>query len=131
MSSVSKFKRLQVYERDNCVCHACASVTDDWEVHHIVPISDGGTNDIDNLQTLCHRCHVEVHRHDPPKNIADRCPTCNSKYLEVASTEPPLLRCGKCKATHPAIEAIRFVNANGKTKWIYGLIRGWSQTKGR
>ncbi len=31
------------------------------EVHHIVPLRDGGTNDWDNLMSLCHKCHAEIH----------------------------------------------------------------------
>lgn len=28
-----------------------------WELDHIVPLVDGGTHDLDNLQTLCTPCH--------------------------------------------------------------------------
>ena len=31
------------------------------EVHHIVPVLEGGTNDVDNLMNLCKKCHAEVH----------------------------------------------------------------------
>lgn len=31
------------------------------EVHHIVPISRGGTNDEANLMSLCHSCHTKIH----------------------------------------------------------------------
>lgn len=30
-----------------------------WEVDHIVPRSQGGTDELDNLQVLCGRCHRE------------------------------------------------------------------------
>lgn len=29
-----------------------------WEVDHIVPVKDGGTDDPANLRLLCHECHV-------------------------------------------------------------------------
>ncbi len=32
------------------------------EVHHAIPLSWGGTNEIDNLEPMCHTCHVERHR---------------------------------------------------------------------
>lgn len=31
-----------------------------WEVDHIVPVVDGGTDDPANLRLLCHACHVAV-----------------------------------------------------------------------
>ncbi|GAB6879249.1 hypothetical protein JCM17823_15230 [Halorubrum gandharaense] len=31
------------------------------EVHHVVPRSNGGTNDLSNLLTLCSDCHEDVH----------------------------------------------------------------------
>jgi len=33
------------------------------DVHHIVPLADGGSNDEDNLIVLCHSCHEEWHAH--------------------------------------------------------------------
>jgi 5-methylcytosine-specific restriction protein A len=32
------------------------------EVHHIVPLSEGGTNDESNLMSLCRSCHEKIHR---------------------------------------------------------------------
>ena len=34
------------------------------EVHHIKSLIDGGTNDEDNLVTLCFECHEEWHRRE-------------------------------------------------------------------
>ena len=34
------------------------------EVHHKHALIDGGTNDIENLITLCHDCHEEWHKHE-------------------------------------------------------------------
>lgn len=31
------------------------------EVHHIVPISKGGTHDPENLMSLCQSCHNRIH----------------------------------------------------------------------
>ncbi len=31
------------------------------EVHHKIPLSEGGTHDIDNLISLCKSCHSRVH----------------------------------------------------------------------
>lgn len=32
------------------------------QVHHIIEVKDGGTDDADNLQLLCAECHAECHR---------------------------------------------------------------------
>lgn len=33
------------------------------EVHHLIPLSRGGTNSMSNLLTLCQGCHDKRHRH--------------------------------------------------------------------
>jgi 5-methylcytosine-specific restriction endonuclease McrA len=33
-------------------------------VHHIIPVSRGGTDEPANLKTVCERCHKEEHRVD-------------------------------------------------------------------
>jgi len=32
------------------------------EVHHILPLKWGGTNDFDNLMSLCQSCHAKLER---------------------------------------------------------------------
>ena len=31
------------------------------EVHHILPVSRGGTNEVSNLMALCQSCHTKMH----------------------------------------------------------------------
>jgi|GEM_PF-4337767 len=38
-------------------CSICGS-TEQLEVDHIIPISKGGTSNVDNLQALCRRCNI-------------------------------------------------------------------------
>jgi hypothetical protein len=40
-----------------CICGGLHKV----QLHHIVPVEDGGTDDIDNAISLCPNCHDEVH----------------------------------------------------------------------
>jgi 5-methylcytosine-specific restriction endonuclease McrA len=55
-----------VKSRDRYKCTACSYPADfrrktrELHVHHIIPISEGGTNDLDNLITLCHICHRKI-----------------------------------------------------------------------
>jgi RNA-directed DNA polymerase len=54
--------RLVVLRRDNYTCQHCRTTGTRLYVHHIVPKGKGGTDDLDNLVTLCHSCHCEAHR---------------------------------------------------------------------
>ncbi|MDR2125256.1 MAG: HNH endonuclease [Prevotellaceae bacterium] len=53
--------RWQVFERDDFKCIACGKSAHDGailHVDHIIPISKGGSNTMDNYQTLCHLCNI-------------------------------------------------------------------------
>jgi 5-methylcytosine-specific restriction protein A len=55
-----KWQRLRkhILERDHYLCQVCGRPTGrSGNVDHIVAKSKGGTDDPDNLQTLCHGCH--------------------------------------------------------------------------
>lgn len=56
--------------RDKYQCQICGdtftSPYTQLQVHHIVPRSEGGTNDLDNLVTLCDLCHAICHWHMGP-----------------------------------------------------------------
>lgn len=40
------------------LCAVCGAPA--TEVHHIVPVSQGGTNVRENLVALCHACHARI-----------------------------------------------------------------------
>ena len=42
------------------VCFNCGS-SECIELHHIVPLEFGGTNNISNIAVLCHKCHMAIH----------------------------------------------------------------------
>lgn len=45
-------------------CHACSAIMPDesmLHMHHVVPVSRGGTNDTANLALLCPTCHSKAH----------------------------------------------------------------------
>lgn len=48
--------RLLVYRRDGYRCRNCGSA-EDLQLDHIYPWSMGGTDELDNLQTLCGPCN--------------------------------------------------------------------------
>ena len=53
-------------KRDHYICQRCGLKQDCYhrmEAHHIIPIYMGGEEfNLENCITLCHTCHVEVHR---------------------------------------------------------------------
>jgi hypothetical protein len=54
--------RMQVLARDGYRCANCPA-THGLHVHHIVPLSKGGTNQLSNLIVLCEDCHKKLHPH--------------------------------------------------------------------
>ena len=56
---IPAYTRAKVIKRDLYICQACGlnTMDDQIEIHHIKPVVYGGTNDIDNLISLCNTCH--------------------------------------------------------------------------
>ena len=66
-SGVSPEIRKYILDRDSYCCGKCkSSYSDDkmMQVHHIVPVSDGGTDELTNLITVCRNCHKKIHNDD-------------------------------------------------------------------
>lgn len=58
--------RIQIFERDNYQCRRCDRSlrgTNRRHVHHIKPLSKGGSNNPSNLISLCDICHHHQHKH--------------------------------------------------------------------
>lgn len=56
--------RGQVISRDGRICQEADGTCDGpLQVHHILPLSQGGTNDMNNLVTLCRYHHTQKHPH--------------------------------------------------------------------
>lgn len=60
MPRIPKKIRWQVIERAKARCEYCQTqqaIVGYMEIDHIVPVSAGGSNDIDNLSLACHVCN--------------------------------------------------------------------------
>ena len=53
-----EFKQMVLDKSDN-KCAACGCMAKKYEIDHIRPFANGGTNEIDNLQALCKGCHQD------------------------------------------------------------------------
>ena len=56
ISKEFKKARREMVERET-KCHECENYA--TELHHIIAVEDGGTDDIENLMPLCEECHKE------------------------------------------------------------------------
>lgn len=59
----SKIRKAYLNENNICECEKCGKrkSKSSLDVHHIIPLGDGGTNEFDNLIALFKRCHDEWH----------------------------------------------------------------------
>lgn len=49
---------VQLGRRDGFHCATCLSSEADLQIDHVVPVSKGGVNNLDNLQLLCKKCNA-------------------------------------------------------------------------
>lgn len=56
------------YIRNHPVCEICGEKAAE-EVHHVIPISEGGQHTDKNLMALCHECHKDIHRRKEDKDV--------------------------------------------------------------
>lgn len=56
---ISPKLRFEVFKRDKYVCQYCGACGPDveLEIDHVIPVSRGGTDDINNLKTACFKCN--------------------------------------------------------------------------
>lgn len=54
---LSVARRFDVFKRDGYTCRICQKAGGELEVDHIMPVSRGGTNAMENLQTVCWACN--------------------------------------------------------------------------
>lgn len=63
--------RQQVVEHCGTACANCGS-SQEVEYHHIVPLSNGGTNRVSNFVALCPICHLKAHGKLKYRNVWSR-----------------------------------------------------------
>lgn len=101
-------RREAILHRDNYTCQVCGKKHTRLEVHHIIPRSQGGTDNENNLITLCEDCHEAVHNGKivltkQPKNL-------NLKY----ATHMSIIRSQLLKVYPEAIETFGFVTKENR-----------------
>lgn len=97
-------RRSAILHRDNYTCQCCGKKNCRLEVHHIKFKSNGGTDDEENLITLCKECHDGVHACTVKLNKKPK----KSKNLKHA-THMSIIRSQLLKKYPDAIETFGFV----------------------
>ena len=102
-------RREAVLHRDNYTCQCCCKKNCRLEVHHIKFKSNGGTDDEENLITLCEDCHKGVHDGTVELNKKPK----KSKGLKHA-THMSIIRSWLLKKYPDAIETFGFVTSENR-----------------
>ena len=102
-------RREAVLHRDNYTCQCCGKKNCRLEVHHIKFKSNGGTDDEENLITLCEDCHKGVHAGIVVLNKKPK----KSKNLKYA-THMSIIRSWLLRKYPEAIETFGFVTSENR-----------------
>lgn len=86
--------KTMVLNRDGYKCQCCKGKHKDskLEVHHIVFRSQGGSDEADNLITLCHTCHKALHDGKISPNFKGKCKGQLKYATQMNSIRKQLLR---------------------------------------
>ncbi len=55
---ISPRKRFLVFRRDKYICQICKRGGGELQVDHVIPLCRGGSEKMENLQTLCRECNM-------------------------------------------------------------------------
>ena len=102
-------RREAILHRDNYTCQCCGKKNCRLEVHHVKFKSEGGTDDEENLITLCEDCHKGVHAGTV---VLSKKPK-KSKNLKYA-THMSIIRSYLLKKYPNAIETFGFVTSENR-----------------
>ena len=79
-----KLLKEKVSKRDKNICQLCYKYTK-ASPHHVIFRSQGGSDVIENLITLCHKCHTELHSGKQSKIYRQRA---KDKMKEIMGMAP-------------------------------------------
>ena len=102
-------RRNAILHRDNYTCQCCGKKNCRLEVHHIKFRSNGGTDNEENLITLCKECHDRIHAGTVVLNKKPK----KSKCLKHA-THMSIIRSQLLKKYPDAIETFGFVTSENR-----------------
>lgn len=103
--------KARVLFRDNYTCQYCRGKHKDskLETHHIIYKSNGGSDDAENLITLCHTCHKAVHDGKIKLNLSGK-----RKGTLLHATQMNIIANQLLKLYPEAIETFGFVTKENR-----------------
>lgn len=101
-------RRKAVLHRDNYTCQCCGKKNCQLQTHHIIYRSHGGSDDENNMITLCKECHKGVH--DGTVILNKKPKKMNLKY----ATHMSIIRSYLLKKYPNAIETFGFVTSENR-----------------
>lgn len=103
MSSYYRWREVIMNYLEN-ICYYCGT-TQKLNIHHVIPLSSGGKNEMANLEVVCVECHKKLHKQIQTIWPTDKkfipykavCSTC-SKGIELKGLNKNIvIKCGPCK----------------------------------
>jgi len=91
-----------ILRRDTYTCQNCGAQGVELHIHHIIPLSKGGSNDPGNLITLCRECHEAVHPHMRTARLAREGRKVRRKWVKPAEWQRP------SRPTEPVVAFVLF-----------------------
>lgn len=114
--NISTRERFLILQRDGFRCRYCGATPDHTGLHvdHVVPISEGGPDTLDNMVASCADCNLGK----AAGHVIPGCSICNTSYTPVRSfaitpDEPEILVCTTC--VKDAVHLLFDVTAPGST----------------
>ena len=122
--SLQKKTRFDVFKRDEFICQFCGRTPPVvvLEVDHIVPVSKGGSDHIDNLTTACFDCNCgkgATSLDRVPMSVADKASILQEKELQIKAYNK--IKKAQKKRVDSEVELIcdlyaeRYKSINGKS----------------
>lgn len=123
-----RWARASLLARDGGSCAACGTRGERWHVDHIVPVAEGGTHELSNLQTLCVPCHFAKNAREgaarvppsrPPRAPSDPSRGRHPKSAPVVAPDGtvfPSIRAA-AEASGRSDTSLRHLIANGRSDW--------------
>lgn len=78
-----------LYKKSEGTCFNCGCKEEKLDIHHVVPISLGGTNNILNIVLLCAKCHGKIHNVDflSMRNLSKKSRETESTFSKMSDEE--------------------------------------------